>query len=89
MAKKATYEFEIDGNTYSIPAFRELPVGAIRKARHAKDETDMAFTILEQVMGEDSPALAALDSITTEQFGEWLNGWTQGASVGEASSSSN
>lgn len=85
---KKTYDFEIDGTSYSIPAFSELPVGAIRKARKAKDDTDMAFTILEQVIGEDSPALEALDTLTADSFGDWLTGWTQGAPVGESSSSS-
>lgn len=89
MAKKAEYEFEIDGKTYTVPAFKDIPMGAIRKARHAKDETDMAFTILEEVTGEGSDVLAALDLMNAEQFGAWLNGWMQGASVGEASSSSN
>lgn len=89
MAKKAQYEFEIDGKTYTVPAFKDIPMGAIRKARHAKDETDMAFTILEEVTGDDSEVLDALDQMNAAQFGEWLSGWMQGASVGEASSSSN
>lgn len=87
MSEKKKYEFTVDGKKYSIPSFASLPVGAIRKARKAKDDTDMAFTMLELVTGEDSAELAAIDSLTTTEFASWLEGWTQGASVGESSSS--
>mgnify|MGYP007089737738 CR=1 FL=1 len=86
MAAK-TFKFEHAGKTYSIPAFTELPMGALRKARKAKDDADQAFTIIETVMGEDSDELAALDSMTANEFQKFLEGWTQGAPMGESSSS--
>ncbi len=85
--KSKTYTFEVDGVEHTIPSFNSLPVGAIRKARKAKDETDQAFTIIETVMGEDSPALAALDTLDGAEFQAWLEGWTQGAALGESSDS--
>jgi hypothetical protein len=87
MAASKTYEFEYKGTKYSIPAFSALPMGAVRKARKAKDEADQAFTILEAVMPEDSPELNAVDSMDAEAFNAWLTGWTQGAPLGESSSS--
>ena len=87
MSTKKTYTFTHDDKTYSIPAFVSLPMGAIRKARKAKDEADQAFTILEIVMGEDSPELAAVDLMDGEEFQAWFEGWTQGAPVGESSDS--
>ena len=81
------YSFTHNYKTYDIPSFSELPVGAIRKARRAKDEADQAFTILEAVMGEDSPELAAVDSMLPAEFQEFILGWTQGAGTGEALSS--
>jgi hypothetical protein len=78
-----TFEFEHKGKTYSIPAFGALPMGAVRKARKAKDEADQAFTIIEVVMGEDSPELAALDEMNATEFQAFLEGWTQGAPVPE------
>ena len=81
------YKFTHAGKTYSIPAFSALPMGALRKARKGKDEADQAFTIIEHIMGEDSPELNALDSMSPTEFGKFLEGWTQGASVGESSSS--
>lgn len=87
MAASKTYEFEYKGEKYSIPAFSALPMGAVRKARKAKDESDQAFTILEAVMPEDSPELNAVDSMDAETFNAWLTGWTQGTPLGESSSS--
>jgi hypothetical protein len=87
MAKKFT--FKQDGKTYSIPAFSDLPMGVVRKARKATDEADTAFTIIESVMGEDSPELNAVDSMNAEQFQAFITGWTQGAGAGEALSSAN
>lgn len=87
MAKKFT--FKQDGKTYSIPAFSDLPMGVVRKARKATDEADTAFTIIESVMGEDSPELNAVDSMNAEQFQAFIAGWTQGAGAGEALSSAN
>jgi hypothetical protein len=87
--KSKTYSFTHDGKTYTIPAFGSLPMGVLRKSRKAKDEADQAFIIIETVMGEDSPELAAVDSMTATEFGDWLQGWTQGAAVGESLGSEN
>lgn len=84
-----TYTFQHDGVEYTIPSFNALPMGAIRKARKAKDESDQAFTILEAVMPEDSPALNAIDTMDAAAFNSWLEGWTSGAPVGESSGSEN
>jgi hypothetical protein len=87
MTAPKTYTFEHKGKSFTIPSFNALPMGAIRKARKAKDEADQAFTILEAVMPEDSPELAAVDSMAAAEFNAWLEGWTQGSSVGESVSS--
>jgi len=84
-----SYTFTVADTEYTVPLFRDLPLGAIRKARRIEDEMDKAFTILEEAVGVDSDALKAIDSLTVSEFGEWMKGWTQGASLGEASSSSN
>lgn len=81
------FHFTVDGVKYTIPKFSDLPMGVVRKSRKAKDDADMAFTIIESVMGEDSPELAAIDTMTAPQFDKFLTEWTQGAGVGEASSS--
>jgi hypothetical protein len=87
MAAKNEYTFEHKGKKYNIPTFSEVPVGAIRKARKEKDEVGQAFSIMETMLGEGSPALAAVDTMNTAEFSTWLEGWTQGAPLGESSSS--
>ena len=87
MAAKPEYTFEHKGKKYTVPAFTDVPVGAIRKARKEKDETGQAFAIMEEVLGEDSPALKAVDTMSATEFSTWLEGWTQGAPLGESSSS--
>lgn len=81
------YHFTINGEEYAVPHFNNIPVGVIRKSRKAKDEMDQVFTILELTLGEDSEVLEAVDSLDGNEFQAWLKGWTQGAPVGESSSS--
>jgi hypothetical protein len=82
-----TFTFTHEGAEHTIPSFAALPMGALRKARKGEDEADKVFIILEYVLPEDSEALAAIDGMDPEAFGEFLQEWTQGAAVGESSSS--
>jgi hypothetical protein len=84
MTAPKTFTFTHNGVDYTIPAFNALPVGVVRKARKGKDDADVAFLIIETVMGEDSPEIAAIDSMTQPEFQLFIEGWTQGAGVGEA-----
>lgn len=81
------FAFEHGGKTYFIPKFSDLPAGALRKARKGVDDLDKAFTIIEYVMGEDSPEIAAVDGMSVAEFGEFVKSWTGGTSVGESSGS--
>lgn len=85
IAKNANlFEFEQGGKKYRIPSFKDLPTGALRRARNATDDLDKAFLIVEGVMGENSPELLAIDRMTISEFGEFVKAWTQGAPVGES-----
>jgi hypothetical protein len=81
------YKFEHKGKTYSIPAFSELPVGVIRKARRSVDDSDKAFIIIEELIGEGSEELKAIDQMSGPEFNDFLTGWTDGAALGESSGS--
>lgn len=85
--KSKTHTFEHNGKSYTIPSFSSLPMGAIRKSRKAENEMDGVFRILESALAEDSKELEAIDSMDAETFDAFLKGWTQGAPVGESSSS--
>lgn len=86
-AKSKTFTFTHAGEDFTIPSFSALPMGALRKTRKLKDETDKVFTIIESAVGVDSPALDALDSMSGEEFEAFLSAWTQGAPLGESSGS--
>lgn len=79
-----TYTFKQGGEEFTIPSITALPVRVQRKARKATDDIDRVFIMLEESMGEDSEELAAVDKMTPEEFQVFLEGWTQGATVGEA-----
>jgi hypothetical protein len=83
------HTFNANGVDHTIPSFNELPVGVIRKARKSKDDADQAFIIIETIMGEDSPELAAIDAMLPAEFQSFIEGWTQGSPVGESVKSSN
>ena len=82
-----THSFEHNGKSYTIPSLKSLPMGAVRKARKTNDEAEKVFIILESVLDEDSAELKAVDSMNADEFQSFLEGWTQGASVGESVSS--
>jgi len=80
-----SYAIEHNGKKIDLPDFKELPVGVIRKARKVDAEEAMWF-ILEEVLDEKN--LAVIDSMPLSVFTEAMNGWTQGAPLGESSQSS-
>jgi len=82
------YHFERNGEVYAIPNLRDIPIGVIRKARKLDNEMDVTFSILETVLGDGSPELDALDGMTADDFQKFMEGWQQGAPLGESSSSS-
>lgn len=83
MTAKA-YKFEHKNKKYSVPGFSQLSMGVIRKARKGTDDLDKAFIIIEELLGENSPELNALDEMTPVEFQVFLEGWTQGAPLGES-----
>lgn len=77
-------KFNYDNNEFEIPALKDIPAGVIRRSRKAaKDEEDRVFLILEETLGEKSPALAALDAMSVAEFSDIIKDWTQGASLPE------
>lgn len=82
-----TFTFTQDSTEYTIPALAALPVGVTRKARKAADPGDAVFIMLETTLAEDSPELAAIDRMNADEFNAFLEGWGQGAPMGESSDS--
>lgn len=84
-----SYNFELNGKNFELPDFTNLPMGVIRKSRKHSNDLDSAFSIIENLTGEDSELLKALDELPVSEFNKFLEGWTSGASLGESSASSN
>ena len=81
------YEFEHNGETYTLPPYKSIKPGLIRRVRKLSD-MDATFTILEEMAPPES--LAALDDMTQERFDEVIAGWLEhsGVTLGESGSSS-
>lgn len=67
MTSEQLFTFDHDGETYTF----ERPFSVVRsprwlRANRRRDELDLAFTILEEIAGDD--ALAAIDAMTEDEF---------------------
>ena len=80
-----SYVIEHKGKKLELPNFQELPVGIVRKSRNLPEE-EQSWFILEGLLNEKQ--LAVIDTMTVKEFAEFMNGWTQGAGLGEYSQSS-
>lgn len=76
-----SYTYEHNGKKIELPDFKEIPVGIVRKIRK-ESETDQAWLVLEELL--DSKQLALVDTMTIPEFTQFMNGWTQGANLGES-----
>ena len=80
-----SYVIEHNKKKITLPAFTELPVGVIRKARKM-DADEQIWFVLEAVLTEKD--IAVLDSMSVTEFAEAISGWTGGTPVGESLQSS-
>ena len=76
-----SYVIEHNKKKITLPAFTELPVGVIRKARKM-DADEQIWFVLESVLSEKE--IAVLDAMTVTEFSEAIAGWTGGTPVGES-----
>jgi len=75
------YTYTHNGNEVTLPDFQAIPVGLVRKIRN-ESENDQAWLILEYLLDEEQ--LAVVDTMTVPEFAQFMNGWTQGANLGES-----
>jgi len=80
-----SFVIEHEKKKVTLPDFKSLPVGVIRKARKI-DADEAIWFVLEEILTPED--LAVVDSMTISDFTEAMNGWTQGAPLGESSQSS-
>jgi hypothetical protein len=75
-----SYVIEHKGKTVELPAFGEMPVGILRKARH-ETEQEQTWYILENVLSPKD--LAVLDALPVSEFSKHMKAWTGGVALGE------
>jgi hypothetical protein len=75
-----SYVIEHKGKKVELPAFGEMPVGILRKARH-ETEQEQTWYILENVLS--SKDLAVLDALPLSEFSKHMKAWTGGVALGE------
>jgi hypothetical protein len=80
-----SYTIKHNGETITLPDFTNLPVGILRKARKLSLDEQTWFFV-ESVLDEQN--LAVLDTMSLTEFTKALEGWTQGAPLGESLKSS-
>lgn len=80
-----SFVIEHKGKKVTLPTFKEMPMGVIRKARKLSEDEAM-WLMLEEILSEAD--LAVIDSMSLGEFTEAMKGWTQGSPVGESSESS-
>ena len=82
-----TNTFTIEGKEYSIPTFKNISIGVLRKTNKIEDEMTKSFTILELTLEDAPETLAAIDTLSVDEFADWIKGWLGDATLGEASGS--
>lgn len=82
------YTFTYQGKEYAIASIKHIPNGVIRKTRHITDEVDKSYTIIELIVGNDEELLEVFDTMTVEEFTNFIEDWAGTDKVGESSGSS-
>lgn len=82
-----TVTLETPNGDITLPHFAHIPGGALRKARKQEDKLDQFYTLLEVTLGDPSPELDFVDSLSIIEQGELFQQWTQGADLGESNGS--
>ena len=82
-----TVTFETSKGKLELPHISKIPSRAFRLARKGNDQLDQFFILIESTFPEGSKELAIIDSLNTVELGEIFLQWTQGADLGESSSS--
>lgn len=85
MNEKFHYTFKDEKIT--VPHLKNMPTGLLRKVRKL-DNVDGAFTILEELVDEDT--LQVIDRMPIEEFQRFQSEWEKasGTQLGESSASS-
>lgn len=78
------FEWEHDGQLFTIPLASKIKAGIIRRASKHASEVGQIFAIFEEIVDQDT--LAIIDDMSLDELGEMFVAWQQhgGETVGES-----
>lgn len=84
-----TVEIDTSAGPLALPHPAHMPAGIIRKVRKIDDQVEQFYFLVEAMLGEDSAEIEILDKLPMWEMGDVFKQWSEGAQLGESSSSSN
>lgn len=75
-----THTFEFKGKSYTIPAYTQIPMRALRKALDEENQIKQSYIILEETV-KDKKVLEILGDMTVSDFVAFVEGWAGEAQV--------
>ena len=81
------FHFDSPKGKITVPKFKHMPFGIVRKSRHIESDQDKVFYMLEQMLDEKN--LSILDELTGPEVNDFMTAWQADSdiSVGESSAS--
>lgn len=79
------FHYPTKGGEIVVPHISKIKGGLLRKYRKL-DEMDMVFSIIEELVDDDT--LALIDDLEQGELEKFMAAWQTGVSVGESSGSS-
>ena len=76
-----------DGTVITLPKFKFVPAGVIRRTR-TSNQADQIFSAIEAVASDET--VKQIDELTSEQLNDFIKAWQKnsGVTMGESSASS-
>lgn len=75
-----TFKFESNGKAFTIPAYTQIPMRALRKALDEENQIKQSYIILEETV-KDKKALDAIEDMTVKEFVAFVEAWAGEANV--------
>lgn len=75
------------GKTITLPRYKNVPIGVIRKIRKVDDNFEAAFVLIELI--SDAKTLEMVESLGAEEFEQFSTAWQEDSqvSMGESEAS--
>jgi len=69
-----TFTFKAKGKSYTIPAYSQIPMRALRRALDEENQVKQSFIIVEETV-TDKKTLEALEELPVSEFIAFMSEW--------------